>query len=330
MVTKYPAAAYRPLATTQGQAKMVRHDIVCLHTMVGNLTGTDSMFHANGWRGTESHFGVGGKWGADAKNNYDGRVFQWQDTAFSADANYEGNRRIISIETADNAPTAAADIQDWTPKQLDAIVRLVAWACKTYDIPVLLVPDSKSTRRGIAYHRQGCEHSLGIGRVPGFLVTGGERWSTSIGKECPGVRRITQLRNVVIPRVRALLAPPPPEDIMATKEELEALFVNLFKTKPLVPNKPLNEGDPQGGDWTLVGALAANDQKMDWVRREQIAQGAALGAQANAIGALGAAVAGKASAASVAALTAKVDTLIKLLTPATPPAPGVTPAKPTP
>ncbi len=318
MVAKYPAAAYRPLATTQGQAKMARHDIVCLHTMVGNLTSTDSMFHANGWGGTESHFGVGGKWGPDLKNNYDGRVFQWQDTTFSADANYEGNRRIISIETADNAPELAADIQEWTPKQLDAIVRLVAWACKTYMIPAVLVPDSKPTRRGIAYHRQGCEHSSGIGRVPGFLVTGGERWSTSLGKECPGTRRIAQLQSIVIPRVRTLLSPPP-EDIMATKEELEALFVNLFRTKPLVPNKPIDAGAVQGADWTLSGVLAANDQKMDWIRREQGVQSGALASQATALGALGASLAGKASAASVVALEKKIDALIKLLTPVTPP-----------
>lgn len=208
-MAKYPGATYRPLDEKQGQGKMARHDIVCLHTMVGYLSSTDAMFRRGGWSGTESHFGVGGKWGGDEARNLDGVVYQWQDTGWTADANLDGNRRIISIETADNAPGLAKDIQDWTPKQLDAIARIVAWACRTHDIPPVLIPDSKPGRRGIGYHRQGCEHSLGPGKVPGFLVVGGERWSNAKGKECPGPRRIAQIKTIIIPRVQALLKPKP-------------------------------------------------------------------------------------------------------------------------
>ncbi len=174
---RMPGVTYRPLETVQRQARMTRHDIVCLHTMVGNLTSTDRMFRANGWGGTESHFGVGGKWG----DGRDGEIIQWQDTDFRADANLDGNPRVISIETGDNAPRSASDIGPWTPKQIDAIVRIIVWACKTYDIPAVLIPDSKPGRRGIGYHRQGCEHSRGVGTVPGFLLPGGERWSDDKG-----------------------------------------------------------------------------------------------------------------------------------------------------
>jgi len=186
-------AEYRPLAPKNTQPLMEEHDIVCLHTMAGSLSGTDRMFKQNGWGGTESHFGVGGPWG----DGLDGKIYQWQDTLRTADANYDGNRRVISIETADNFPASAADIKPWTPKQLDSIVAITVWACRLYDIPAVLVPDSKPNRRGIAYHRQGCQHSRGVGAVPGFLVAGGERWSTKTGKECPGPARIAQIPGIV-------------------------------------------------------------------------------------------------------------------------------------
>jgi hypothetical protein len=200
MVTKFPGATYRPLEATQRQATMQRHDIVCLHTMVGTLTGTDRMFKANGWSGTESHFGVGGKWG----DGRDGEIIQWQDTEHRADANLDGNRRIISIETGDNAPRSASDIEPWTPKQLDAIVAITVWACRKYDIPAVLLTDSGPGRRGIAYHRLGVQHSGGT-HPAGFLQPGCEKWSTSVGKECPGPARIKQMPGIVA-RVAATLS----------------------------------------------------------------------------------------------------------------------------
>ena len=206
-MARYKAATWLPLGSGH-QAAMKSHDIICVHTMVGNLTGTNAMFKKGGCEGTESHFGIGGKWGGDAGNGYDGKVFQWVDTTHKADANLEGWHRVLSIETADNAPRFAKDIADWTPKQLNAITDLVTWLCRTYDIPPVLIKDTKPGRRGIGYHRQGCRHSSGL-NVPGFLVSGGERWSKSTGKECPGPRRIAQLKAIVIPRVKRNLAPKP-------------------------------------------------------------------------------------------------------------------------
>jgi N-acetylmuramoyl-L-alanine amidase len=121
-MTRYSKATWRPLGE-QTQPRMKRHDIICLHTMVGTLTGTDRMFKNNGYSGTESHFGIGGKWG----DGRDGEVLQWQDTEFQADANLDGNHRIISIETGDNFPKKAADIEPWTPKQLEALAQLIAY-----------------------------------------------------------------------------------------------------------------------------------------------------------------------------------------------------------
>ena len=199
-------AAWKPLAAGNPPHRMARYDIVCLHTMVGNLAGTYDYFKQNGWSGTESHFGVGGKWGRDVAAKLDGVVWQFVDTGYQADANLEGNPRIVSIETADNAPSTPAKIEAWTPKQFEALAQLVAHLCTAHDIPAVLIPDSKPFRRGIGYHRQGCEHSLGVGKVPGFLVAGGERWSTSRGKECPGPARIAQI-PALIARVNVIMKP---------------------------------------------------------------------------------------------------------------------------
>lgn len=238
MTARYPGAAFRALGK-QTEPTMTAHDVVCVHTMVGYLKTTERYFatgNGPGYDGTESHYGIGGKWGADATDGLDGVVWQWQDRGHEADANGEGGRRIISIETADNAPKSAADIAAWSAKQITALVNLIAWECSlaahakcpstwtcrkgvTWEgikvaIPPVLVPDSKPTRRGLAVHRQGIEHSKGVGAVTGWLVKGGERWSSSRGKECPGDRRVKQFTEVVIPavqdRIRAQAQPAAP------------------------------------------------------------------------------------------------------------------------
>lgn len=206
----YPGARWYPLGA-QTETRMRSHDIVCLHTMVGYLASTDPYFRVTngaGFAGTESHFGVGGKWGRDVPasgGSLDGVTWQWQDLAYGADANLDGKTRVISIETADNAPARPEDIEAWTDRQVEEIVRLVdwlcspaahakcpaGWLCRDAGIPRVLIPDSKPGRRGIGYHAQGAAER----------VAGGERWSTSSTKPCPGARRIAQLRNVIVPRV---------------------------------------------------------------------------------------------------------------------------------
>lgn len=191
----------------QTQDRMSRHDIVCYHTMVGSLAGTSASFHADGYGGLESHFGVGG----------DGTVLQWQDTDYVAEANAGGNHRLISIETADWGEPQfgkwdtrnSALVPAWTDEQIRALAAITALCCKAYNIPIALVPDSLPSRRGIGYHRLG---------IDPWRVAGGEVWSNARGKACPGDRRIAQIPRV-IELARALAdgsQPPPP--VPAAKE----------------------------------------------------------------------------------------------------------------
>ena len=193
----YPSAEWRPLAAGDSGEKMSTHDVVCLHTMAGFLAGTEAMFRQNGWTGTESHFGVGGP--ADAGK--DGVVYQWVDTDFAADANLQGNPRLISIETSDGGD----ETNPWSPAQLDAIIGILVWCCREYSIPAELIADSAPGRRGIGYHRQG---------IDPWRVAEGELWSKAQGKVCPGDTRISQLIDDVVPRVQQLLSTGPAAPVL--------------------------------------------------------------------------------------------------------------------
>lgn len=177
---------WRPLASNwSAQLRIQKHDLIILHTMVGSLWGTDAYFRQNGYGGNEAHFGVG----------HDGELLQWQDTDWQTDANGAANRRAISIETADigqgfprwNTRDGNA-VPAWTSAQVDKLIDLIVWICQTHNIPCVGVLDSKPERRGVAYHRLG---------VPGYVVPGGELWSSARGKSCPGPARIKQIPNII-------------------------------------------------------------------------------------------------------------------------------------
>jgi peptidoglycan hydrolase-like protein with peptidoglycan-binding domain len=170
MEVLYSAAQWRPLGNTADEPYIGTPRVLIFHTMSGYLAGTESMFRQGGYNGTESQFGVG----------MDGRVWQWQRIDRQADAQYAGNAYATSVETEDRAK----DNVPWSAVQLDALVKLATWWCRTTRNPARLVP--RPTDRGFGYHRQ-------------FTV-----WNHA-GHYCPGKVREAQLRSVIIPRVAAAL-----------------------------------------------------------------------------------------------------------------------------
>jgi hypothetical protein len=194
---------------------MRAHNIVCFHTMVGSLSGTRAMFERNGYGGTESHYGVGERGEGD----------QWQDLAYTADANLDGNDDVISIESADyggvfgkwNTSDGNA-VPGFSLAQIDRLIDLgyalalpgrvgygslhrlcpKDWDCYKSGIPAALIPDTRPGRRGFGYHAQGV---AGQG-----LVRGGVKWSSAYGKVCPGSRRIKQIKGIIIPAIAERIA----------------------------------------------------------------------------------------------------------------------------
>lgn len=205
-MARCPFAIQRPLGK-QTQPRMDAHDILCYHTMGGGtLATTDAQFRAQGYGGLESHFGIGSA----------GELYQWQDTDYTADANYFGNWHVISVESADIGGSfkkwTGSNVPPWNPAQLSTAIKLGHWVCDTHKIPVSLVPDSKAYRRGIAGHRQGVD-SYPAGQK-GYRVPGGELWSTVRGKVCPGDARFAQITSAIIPGIKAYgaLPPTPPQE----------------------------------------------------------------------------------------------------------------------
>jgi len=215
-VSRYPSATWKPITGTSRTA--VQKDILCLHTAVGYLTSTWAYFNRSDV-GVYSHFVVGGPWGTDAGKGLDGVVWQLADTDYRAAANLNGNYRIISVETADNA---ARPIQPWTPAQCEALSQLMADANRLDGSPLVAIPDSKPGRRGIAWHRLGCDP---------YRVDGGELWSSSPGKDCPTQARIDQIPGLIA-RARAIVSGQPEEDVMtdAQMAELKAYINERIRT----------------------------------------------------------------------------------------------------
>lgn len=164
---------------------MSRFDILCFHTIVGYAPA-----HA-------AHFSTRG----------DGYIYQSRDTAYRSAANLNGNYRVIAVETEDHGSAfgswSGSNVPAWTAAQVEAHAKIAAWAYQAHGIPLVACPDSRATSRGVAYHRQGIDGNFS-GFAYGGRVSGGELWSSSFGKVCPGDRRITQLINQVIPRARQL------------------------------------------------------------------------------------------------------------------------------
>jgi hypothetical protein len=167
---------------------MSRYDVLCVHTIVGRAPANAAHFSTNA----------------------DGYVWQSRDTRYQSAANYYGNPRVIAVENEDMGPAYGAwntndghAVPGFTAPQVESIAQICAWANRTHGIPLVLCPDSRPGSRGVAYHRQGISGNW-AGFAYGGLVSGGEVWTRSPGKVCPGDRRITQVITQIIPRARQI------------------------------------------------------------------------------------------------------------------------------
>jgi hypothetical protein len=213
----FDLAVKRPLPEAQSQPRITPR-VVIVHTMDGTLLGTDSLFR-NQSR-FESHFGIGGPTdGADL----DGVIFQWMDTDRRADANRKANAFAVSIETSDGGDPS----RPWSPKQLDALIRLIGALCDYHRIP-----------------RRICDRADGSGLGWHVMFGAPGPW-TPVAKTCPGPVRIKQLKNTVFPAVMGHKAPSitmaPEEDMTGEQaRQLEAIFKGLTVQGTSSPEETVN------------------------------------------------------------------------------------------
>jgi len=219
--------ARMPGAQWQGEhgvTKMSAYRRVCIHTIVGNPPA-----HA-------AHFSTAA----------DGTVYQSRDTAWQSAANYQGNHDTIAIENDDHGSEYGAwsvndghAVPGFTTRQAEAIANILVWAHKQHGVPLTLCPGSRPGSVGVAYHRQGIDGSW-AGYAYGGRAGGGEKWSKSGGKVCPGDRRISQLINEIIPRARYLAGLDQP---IEEESEMSKVFFVHGDSTTKVPGKNYNYGD---------------------------------------------------------------------------------------
>lgn len=190
-------------------------DIVCVHTMVGSLFGSWSWAAS---KGTVWHFGTSGS----------GQCLQCLPLNRRSGANLYGNHRVIAIENADMGVGFGSwngqcgSVPPFTAAQKAKLIQLIAWICIAKNIPPVLIPDTRPGRRGIAYHRQGCNP---------WRCGSCELWSKAYGKCCPDNARIHQLIYEIIPAVANIVrgggipvpAPTPIPEVPTLEDDMQYL-----------------------------------------------------------------------------------------------------------
>ncbi|MGH3812685.1 MAG: N-acetylmuramoyl-L-alanine amidase [Pseudonocardiaceae bacterium] len=114
--------------------------------------------------------------------------FQYRDTTWQADANYNANDFAVSIETQ------GFEAGEWTTAQLDAIKALLTWLHHTHGIPLRRC--AAPFDAGVGYHT---------------LFGAPSAW-TPVAKSCPGPDRKRQFHQLLEPWMRGGAPTPPPED----------------------------------------------------------------------------------------------------------------------
>lgn len=181
-MARYNAAKWMPLSANLG-GTLARHDAILLHTDAGNAKSLFGWF-SNPKANASCHFFV----------RKDGGVEQYADTTRVTFTSREGSYRSIGVETQGfgNEP--------WTDKQAEAIAQLLAWCHKTHGIPLRVMASSRAGEKGVGWHRLGIDGNFPA--MPNILAGrkqrgGGQLWSGSRGKVCPGDDRIRQVPGIV-------------------------------------------------------------------------------------------------------------------------------------
>lgn len=91
--------------------------------------------------------------------------------------------------------------EPWTDNQLEAGAIIYAFGMETEGWPAQLMPDSRTSSRGLGWHRLG---------IDPWRVSGGEVWSSSRGKICPGDAKIAQMPAMLARAVELVHGSPSP------------------------------------------------------------------------------------------------------------------------
>lgn len=205
-MTRYPGADWLPISRNFTDRKRARTDGIVLHSAASDASSLRGFFNRAGVNAS-SHLYV----------TKAGRVEQYVDLDKIAWTSGAGNARTIGIET--EGVTGARPNEPFTDAQIKALVEVLAWLARRYDVPVRAMQSSRSTERGIGWHRLGVRGNFPALPSPLAGITqrgGGESWS-GVVKTCPGDARILQIveEGGIIEQVAALVD----EDASGVKDD---------------------------------------------------------------------------------------------------------------
>lgn len=193
-MARFPGAVWKPVDRYKpggsSHVPMATANRLIYHTAVFAGDSLFDLFNVSG--NPVAHFYV----------REDGTVEQYVDTDTRASAVLEGNYDCITVESWDDG-APGGHVPDWTDAQVDACARIAAWCHTVHGIPMDLL-DSSSPGHGVGWHRLGIDGNFPSGLLHGRR-SGGELWSTSTGKQCPGDLKIKGVVNAILPLARDLV-----------------------------------------------------------------------------------------------------------------------------
>lgn len=182
-MARIPGSTWRPIDRYKPggsvATKMAAYRRVILHTAVSDAESLYDLFAEPGTATSHAYVAR------------DGTTEQYVDSSIQSSANLDANPDSITVESWDGYPNGwdnDSDVPRWRDEQLDALAEICAWAHREHGIPLTKLESSLPGTRGIGWHRQG---------IDPWRVEGGETWSTTTGKVCPGDRRVRQVGEVV-------------------------------------------------------------------------------------------------------------------------------------
>lgn len=194
----------------------------------------------------------------------DGDCGQFVDFDQIVAGTYEGNGYAVTWENWDDllpstnrSPDGSHGPNDFpfSAQQVERNADIAAWAVDAIGIPLDWMTNTRQA--GHAPHRLGVPNPDGRINV-GY---GPDQWTTHPGKQCPGDMRIIQLRDVILPRARVILAavragrctwlPPGPVNLVA------ALARTGGAVTPPAPQPPSEEDELMGVKDDILKELKA-------------------------------------------------------------------------
>lgn len=174
-----PGALRVPISTKNYTRTITKKNILLLHIAVTEAASLRGWFE-NPSANASSHFYI----------RRDGTIEQYIDTDHMSWANGSANPRSITCESQGMANG------QWTTAQCKSFVAIAVFAHKYHGIKLQAMRNSKTSSVGVGYHMLGVAASAAQKRA-GISQTGGQLWSSSVGKICPGPDRIPQIPGII-------------------------------------------------------------------------------------------------------------------------------------